>query len=133
MTPHRLHFLWITTFVLTLSLSLCAADGDAEWRKVKDAIEGLRDPQPPPQSREDALVMLKTGLVEFDATYAAALKAAPSNPARWEAALFESLVGNAREMAGVPPPAKKAISLDDILAAEEVKQFVDFMKKWMKP
>ena len=71
MTPHRLHFLWITTFVLTLSLSLCAADGDAEWRKVKDAIEGLRDPQPPPQSREDALVMLKTGLVEFDATYAA--------------------------------------------------------------
>jgi thiol-disulfide isomerase/thioredoxin len=49
------------------------------------------------------------------------MKAAPANAARYDAALFEAMVGRAREMAGVPAPAKAAISLDDILKAEDAK------------
>jgi thiol-disulfide isomerase/thioredoxin len=121
MNAHRLLRIGVTTLVLAVSSSLLAADGDAEWQKVNDSIEGIKNPKEKPQSREQAIELLKTGLVNFDAAYAAAMKAAPTNAARYDAALFEAMVGRAREMAGVPAPAKAAISLDDILKAEDAK------------
>jgi thiol-disulfide isomerase/thioredoxin len=121
MNAHRLLRIGVTTLVLAVSSSLLAADGDAEWQKVNDSIEGIKNPKEKPQSREQAIELLKTGLVSFDTAYAAAMKAAPTNAARYDAALFEAMVGRAREMAGVPAPAKAAISLDDILKAEDAK------------
>ncbi len=121
MNAHRLLCIGVTTFVLAVSSSLRAADGDAEWQKVNDVVEGIKNPKEKPKSRDEAIALLKTGLTNFDAAYAAAMKAAPTNPARWEAALFETMVGRAREMAGVPAPAKVAITLADILKAEDAK------------
>jgi thiol-disulfide isomerase/thioredoxin len=121
MNAHRLLCIGVTTLVLAVSSSLCAADGDAEWKKVNDVVEGIKNPKEKPKSREEAIAMLKKGLTEFDAAYATALKAGPNSPSRWDAALFESMVGRARTIAGVPAPAKQAITLDDILKAEDAK------------
>ena len=121
MNAHRLLCIGVTTFVLAVSSSLRAADGDAEWKKVNDVVEGIKNPKEKPKSREEAIAMLKKGLTEFDAAYATALKAGPNSPSRWDAALFESMVGRARTIAGVPAPAKQAITLDDILKAEDAK------------
>jgi thiol-disulfide isomerase/thioredoxin len=121
MNAHRLLCIGVTTFVLAITSSILAADGDAEWQKVTEITEGIKSPKNKPQSREEAITMLKKGLTEFDAAYAAALKAGPSNPARWDAALFDSMVGRAREMAGVPAPAKQVISLNDIIQAKDAR------------
>ena len=121
MNAHRLLRIGVTTLVLAVSSSLCAADGDAEWKKVNEVVEGIKNPAEKPKSRDEAIAMLKKGLTEFDAAYAAALTAGPGNPSRWDAALFETMVGRAREVAGVPAPAKQAITLDDILKAEDAK------------
>jgi len=121
MKAHRLLCLGVTTFVLAISPSMRAADGDAEWQKVNEVVERVKNPAKKPETREEALAMLKSGITEFDAAYAAALKAGPSNPARWEAALFEAMTGRVREVAGVPAPAKVAISLDDIVKAADAK------------
>ena len=121
MNAHRLLCIGVTTFVLTVSSSLRAADGDAEWKKVDDIVEGIKNPKEKPKSREDAIAMLKTGLTEFDAAYATALKAGPNNASRWDAALFEAMTGRVREITGVAAPAKTAITLEDILKAEDAK------------
>jgi thiol-disulfide isomerase/thioredoxin len=111
----------VTTFFLAVSSSLRAADGDAEWQKVHEVVEGIENPKEKPKSREEAIAVVKKGLTEFDAAYASAMKVAPTNPARWEAALFETRVEGLREIAGVPAPAKAAITLEDILKAEDAK------------
>jgi len=121
MNAHRLLCIGVTTFVLAISSSLRAADGDAEWKKVDDIVEGIKNPKEKPKSREDAIAMLKKGLTEFDAAYATALKAGPNNASRWDAALFEAMTGRVREITGVPGPEKKAITLEDILKAEDAK------------
>ena len=94
MNAHRLLRIGVTTFVLAVSSLTLAADGDAEWQKVNDSIEGIKNPKEKPQSREQAIELLKTGLVSFDAAYAAAMKAAPTNAARYDAALFEAIHRN---------------------------------------
>ncbi|MHB1081947.1 MAG: TlpA family protein disulfide reductase [Prosthecobacter sp.] len=121
MNAHRLFCIGVTTLVLAVSSSLRAADGDAEWKKVNDIVEGIKNPAEKPKSREEAIALLKKGLTEFDAAYVVAMKTAPKNPSRWDAALFDLMVGRAREMAEVPAPAKQAITLEDILKAEDAK------------
>jgi len=121
MNAHRFLCIGVTTLVLAVTSSLRAADGDVEWKKVNDIVESIKNPTEKPKSREEAITMLKKGLTEFDVAYAAALNAGPSNPFRWDAALFETMVGRAREVAGVPAPAKQAITLEDILKAEDAK------------
>ena len=121
MNAHRLLCIGVTTFVLAISSSLRAADGDAEWKKVDDIVESIKNPQEKPKSREEAIAMLKKGLTEFDAAYATALKAGPNNASRWDAALFDAMTGRVREITGVAAPEKKAITLDDILKAEDAK------------
>lgn len=121
MNAHRLLCIGVTTLVLAVSSFLHAANGDAEWQKVDDIVENLKNPKDKPQSRDEAIALLKKGLTEFDSAHAAAMKVAPENPSRWDAALFEMMVGRAREVAGVPAPEKKAISLEDILNAADAK------------
>lgn len=121
MNAHRLLCIGVTTLVLAASSFLHAANGDAEWQKVDDIVESIKNPKDKPQSRDEAIALLKKGLTEFDSAYAAAMKAAPENPSRWDAALFELMVGRAREIAGVQAPEKKAVGLEDILKAADAK------------
>ncbi len=120
MNAHRFFRIGVTTLVLTVSSFLCAADGDDEWKKVGEVIEGIKNPKEKPQSEEESLAMLKKSLTEFDASYAAAMKAAPTNAARWDTALFASMLGRVRLMVGVTSPAQP-ISLEDIIKAEDAK------------
>ena len=106
---------------LCLSLPLCVADGDDEWKKVVDVIEGIKNPAERPKTREEAIAKLKQGLTDFDAARAAATKAAPEHPARWDAALFEAMVAGARSVVGVPAPAGAVIGLEEILKAADAK------------
>lgn len=121
MNAHRFFHIGVTTLVLAVASILKAADGDAEWQKVTTVMESLKNPKEKPKTREEAVTYLKTALKEFDEAYAAALKAGPGNPLRWDAALFEGMLMRAREMAGVPAPGKPAISVQDILKAEDAK------------
>jgi thiol-disulfide isomerase/thioredoxin len=121
MNALRLFCLGVTTLVLTVSSPLRAADGEAEWKKVNDVIDAIKNPKENPQTSDAARVMLKQSLTEFDATYAAAMKSAPTNPARWDVALFAAMLGHVRELAGVSAPEKEAISLDEIVKAADAK------------
>lgn len=121
MKAHRLLSIGVATLLATMSSSLRAADGDAEWQKVSDAIEAIKSPKQRPKSREEAIEFLKTSLKAFDDAFAAAMTAAPKNPGRYDAALFESMVGRARQMAGVAAPSTAAVSLDEIIQAADAK------------
>lgn len=121
MNASRLLSIGVAALLVTMSSSLRAADGDAEWQKVLEAIEAIKNPKQRPKSREEVVEFLKTALKTFDEAVAAAVKAAPKNPGRYDAALFEAMVGRAREMAGVAAPEMPAVTLDDILKAEDAK------------
>lgn len=121
MNASRLLSIGVAALLVTMSSSLRAADGDAEWQKVSEAIEAIKNPKQRPKSREEVVEFLKTALKTFDDAVAAAVKAAPKNPGRYDAALFEAMVGRAREMAGVAAPEMPAVTLDDILKAEDAK------------
>jgi thiol-disulfide isomerase/thioredoxin len=118
---NRLLISGLASLCLFVSLHTTAAEGDAEWQKVTEAVESLKNPKVKPTSREEAVAMLKTGLTSFDTAYAAALKAAPNHPVRWDAALFEIMVGRARAMAEVPAPQKAEVTLADILNAPDAR------------
>ena len=132
MIAHRLLFIGVTTLVVAFTSSLSALEGDAEWQKVSDAVEEIKNPKTKPTSREEAITMLKSGLTSFDAAYATAVKAAPKHPTRWDAALFEVMVERAREMAGVAAPQKSTVTLDDILKAEDAKPATKSQASLMK-
>ncbi|WP_395735784.1 TlpA family protein disulfide reductase [Prosthecobacter sp.] len=121
MNTHRLLRIGVTTLVLAASSLLHAAAGDAEWKKVEEIVDGIKQPKTRPKSREEAIALLKTGLTEFDAACAAAMKVAPENPARWDAVLFNVMVERARSLAGVPAPENKVGSLEDVLKAADAK------------
>ncbi len=119
MHAHRLFRLGVTALVLTISPVLQAAEGDAEWQKVTEIVQGIKNPKEKPKSREEYLEKLGAGVKEFDAAYDAALKTAPNNPARWDAALFDAMVKKAREIVNVPAPARPEVPLTDIANAED--------------
>lgn len=121
MNASRFLSIGVAALLVTVSSSVRAADGDAEWKKVSEAMEELKSPKERPKSREEAIEFLKKGLKAFDDALAAATKAAPKNPARYDAALFESMVGRAREMAGVNVSAKPAVTLEEIIQAADAK------------
>lgn len=121
MNASRFLSIGVAALLVTVSSSVRAADGDAEWKKVSEAMEELKSPKERPKSREEAIEFLKKGLKAFDDALAAATKAAPKNPARYDAALFEGMVGRAREMAGVNVSAKPAVTLEEIIQAADAK------------
>lgn len=121
MKAYRLITLGVTTLVLAVSSFSHAAEGDAEWQRVTEAMESLKNPKEEPKSREDAMAQLKAGLKAYDDAHTAALKAAPKHPTRWDAALFETMVARAREMVGAAAPATPVASLEDIQKADDAK------------
>ena len=88
---------------VAFSSSLIAATGDAEWKKVEEAIAAIKKPKEKPRSREEAITYLKAGLKEFDSARAAAMKVSTNHPARWSAAVFNSRMEKTRGIVGAPP------------------------------
>ena len=121
MSPLRLIRAGTAALFLAVVAPTFAAEGDAEWQKVASVMEGLKSPKTKPSSREEAIAMVKSSLSDFDSARAAALKAAPNHPARWEAALFELMIARARDFAGVPAPSGQTATLADIIAAPDAK------------
>ncbi len=97
-----------------------AAVGDAEWQKVEEAMNQLKQPKERPKSREEMTELLRTGLKAFDDARAVAMKAAPQHPTRWDAALFDNMASGARKAVGVPA-IEPEVSLADIQAAPDAK------------
>lgn len=106
---------------LAVSFNLRAADGDAEWQKVDQAIEHIKNPEKRPQSQDEAVELLTTGLKAFDEAHAEAMKAAPNHPARWDAALFGVMVAELRQRFGMAAPANALPGLEDIIQAGDAK------------
>lgn len=88
--------------LVTVTPVLNAASGDAEWKKVDDAITAIKEPKEKPKSREEAIKNLKAGLEVLDSAYEAAMKASTANPARWSAAVMNAKLANARKIVGAP-------------------------------
>ncbi len=107
----------LATVFVTLSSPLMAA-GEAEWQKVQEAMSHLREPKERPKSREEAMTMIKSGLQSFDEARAAALKAAPDHPLRWDAAVFDFTARRIRDAVGVPATLPPVVMADVLQAAD---------------
>jgi len=121
MKLHDLIRIGFTASLLIFS-STQAAEGDAEWQRVKMIIDGMKDPKVKPTSRDEAIEMFRAGLTDLDLAMAAAQKVAPEHPLRWEAVIFETMAGGARKVAGVTAPEGPQLSLEDLLTAPDAPQ-----------
>lgn len=95
------------------------AKEEATWDTVAGVVTAIQDPKPEPATKEESIEILTKGLVAFDKAYAAAMKADPANPMRWEAALFDAMTRPSRQIIGLPPPKKTHFTLADILQASD--------------
>jgi thiol-disulfide isomerase/thioredoxin len=109
----------VATLFVAVSSSLMAAAGDAEWKKVEQAITSIKQPKVKPKSREEAIANLRAGLNEFDAAYATAMKASTNNPARWSAAAFNAKIEKSRAIVGAPPVENLAAELEKLVEAAD--------------
>jgi thiol-disulfide isomerase/thioredoxin len=109
----------VATLFVAVSSSLMAAAGDAEWKKVEQAITSIKQPKVKPKSREEAIANLRAGLKEFDAAYATAMKASTNNPARWLAAAFNAKIEKSRAIVGAPPVENLAAELEKLVEAAD--------------
>lgn len=106
------------TLFVAVSSSLMAA-GEAEWKKVEEAISGIKQPKEKPKSREEAVSFMKTSLSAYDEAYAAAIKASPKSPVRWSAAIFNAQAEKVREIVGVPPVKNVTAELEALIKADD--------------
>jgi thiol-disulfide isomerase/thioredoxin len=104
---------------VAVSASLMAAAGDAEWKKVEEAITAIKQPKVKAKSRDEAIANLKAGLKEFDAAYATAMKASAENPLRWTAAVFNAKLEKSRGIVGAPPVENLAAELEKLVKAAD--------------
>ncbi len=117
-----LTFMAGTALLCFMPLPLCAQGtvGDAEWQKVEEAMNLLKQPKERPKTREEMTALMRTGLHAFDEARAMALKAAPQHPMRWDAALFDNMASGARKAIGIPA-TEPEVSLAEIIAAVDAK------------
>lgn len=116
------------TRILTILAAACClavsplfadADADLAWKKVEAAMNNIKQPEPKPTSREEALAMLKKGLAEYDAAAKEFYEKAGTDPRRWQAKYFELEIARARDFVGqkdATPPEKLA---EEILNAPD--------------
>jgi thiol-disulfide isomerase/thioredoxin len=95
------------------------AAGEAEWKKVEEAISGIKQPKEKPKSRDEAIALMKTGLKAYDEAYAAAIKASPKSPVRWSAAIFNAQGEKVREIVGSPPVKNVTAELEALVKADD--------------
>lgn len=110
----------VATLFVTATSFVHAASGDAEWKKVTDAITSIKEPKEKPKSREEAISALSAGLKDFDAAYAAAMKVSDKNSARWSAAAFNAAIEKARGIVGAPPVNDLTTELETALKADDI-------------
>ena len=109
----------VATLFVAVSSSLMAAAGDAEWKKVEQAIISIKQPKVKPKSREEAIANLKAGLKELDVARATAMKASAKNPVRWSAAVFNAKIEKSRAIVGAPPVENLAAELEEVVKAAD--------------
>ena len=109
----------VATLFVAVSSSLMAAAGDAEWKKVEDAITSIKEPKVKPKTRDEAIANLKAGLKVFDAAYADAMKASKANPARWSAAVFNAMIDKTRVIVGAAPVENLGAELEALIKAAD--------------
>jgi thiol-disulfide isomerase/thioredoxin len=108
----------VATLFVAVSSSLMAA-GEAEWKKVEEAISGIKQPKEKPKSREEAIAFMKTSLMAYDEAYAAAIKASPKSPVRWSAAIFNAQAEKVRGIVGAPPVENVNAELEALVKADD--------------
>jgi thiol-disulfide isomerase/thioredoxin len=106
------------TLFVAVSSSLMAA-GEAEWKKVEEAISDIKQPKEKPKSREEAISFMKASLKAYDEAYAAAVKASPKSPVRWSAAIFNAQAEKVRDIVGAPPVENVNAELEALVKADD--------------
>lgn len=95
------------------------ATADEAWKKVEAAMNGIKQPEVRPKSREEAVTYLKKALSDYDAAAREFQEKAASDPRRWEAKYFELEIARARDFVGqtdAPSPDKLA---EEIISAPD--------------
>src|SRR4051794_32001307 len=92
---------------------------DAAWRKEQDAVKKKKKPKERPKSREEAIALFKTSVPAFDAALKEFTAAAPNDPRRWEAILFDAQTAQVRGFAGLPEAKDNEMKFDDILNSSD--------------
>jgi len=108
----------VATLLVAVSSSLMAA-GEAEWRKVEEAISSIKEPKEKPKSREEAIAMMKPNFKAYDEAYAAAMKASSKSPVRWTAAVFNAEAEKVRGLVGAPPVENITAELEALVKADD--------------
>jgi len=114
----RIFRIGLAALFASYSSSVMAA-GEAEWKKVEEAITAIKEPKERPKSREEAMANIKKGLATYDEAYAAAMKASDKNPIRWTAAVFNGEAEKVRTLIGIPPVANVSAELEALLKADD--------------
>ncbi|QIF00874.1 TlpA disulfide reductase family protein [Roseimicrobium sp. ORNL1] len=122
------------TRLLSLLAAVCAlvtpnlfadAAADEAWKKVENAMKAIRDPQPPPKSRPEAIEFFKKAVAAYEGEAKDFYAKAPTDPRRWEAKYFEletaPLFGfvHQKEPSGLDKVADEILAAPD--ATDEVK------------
>lgn len=114
----------VVAIACALAVPYASADpaGDEAWKKVEAAIKSIKQPEIRPKTREEFTANMKKGLTAYDAAIKDFNAAAPTDPRRWEAKLFDAEVSRGRAMAGLPEGAAPTTVLDEILAAADAPE-----------
>lgn len=109
----------LAALAFTTSLAFADAGADESWKKVEEAMNNLQNPANPPKSREEAMAFIKSGLTAFDSANKDFLAAAPNDPRRWQAKLFEAQYSGARGFAGLEQGPDMIAVIDEIATAQD--------------
>jgi thiol-disulfide isomerase/thioredoxin len=107
----------VATWFVTVSSTLMAV-GEAEWKKVEEAITAIKQPKEKPKSRDEAIALMKPNFKAYDEAYAAAMKASPENSQRWKAAVFNAEAEKVREIIGAAPVENVMAELEAVVKAD---------------
>jgi thiol-disulfide isomerase/thioredoxin len=92
---------------------------DAAWQKVQDAINSIKSPKERPKNRDEAIAYFKSAVPAFDAAMKKFTAAAPSDPRRWSAKLFDAQTGQIRGLIGSTNVGNPKKALDEIIGAPD--------------
>src|SRR6478672_2920859 len=114
------HAFFFSVLVVSITQPLAAGENaDLLWQKVLKAMEGVNKPAHPAKTREEAFENYKKALVEFDAAEAAFVAQAPSDPRRWQAALFDADAARSRKIVGLPAKGDPGARFNEIINAPD--------------
>lgn len=132
MFPIIRRFALLAALAFNASLSFADTTADEAWKKVEAAMNNLQNPATPPKSREEAMAFLKSGLTAFDSANKEFLAAAPNDPRRWQAKLFEAESSGARGFVGLSQGPDMMAVIDEIAAAPDAPAAVKGQASGMK-